>query len=373
MPPTTTKATLKTSTTPPNFNALMAKLVRAIHGNDALINTSHTEMENWTGNLQNPSTGAYNKLVMLERSSKYDAVKDRYTITFKVLVKTAFYTDVASNKKNLWRTVCELDADTPSQRIADQLAIATLYVRAQPALRAKADDWSSYKDYLDDFHKFSNDVQELFETYSSSDLSSIGTTHSEILQKAFGNAPRDSLWNITREIDKQLASRTKVKESPAMPTPDKSVSRTQQLLAAARRGAIIGAVGATSRKGIDTAINSLGPNTPDWLKSELTKKVIEGALPFFILQLLELDTQNRVPAAMKEKLVPLFEAAWESWAQDSGAKVVEEIYKLAGPLLNEYLGQAEQLAALADHQNVEDAEELVVDTRVKMRVEEKVL
>lgn len=312
-------------------------------------------VETYNASFLNPSTGHYNVVVKVEAR----AVKEkngkfgmRKFLTGKVNHLTS-----TDKQRSAWVTLCELPDGLTDKQYKDLVGVAAAYVAAQPTLKNHSAQRGSFATYLTEFDKFQSDVEEFLTQIDAAKLSSARTTHATILEEVFGAKSNTSLTQ--RILDLKSSSTVVSKENTAMPTPDTSAK--SWLIETGKKGLLTGAIGATNRKAVEQLLTAMGPDAPEWLRSPVAHKVIEGLIPMVILLMAELDTNNRIPKGVKDKVTPVAKAAWEDFTRDSGAKLTEELFKILGPLVMEYMNHAEALAALGMDSELETAE--VVTTK----------
>lgn len=122
----------------------------------------------------------------------------------------------------------------------------------------------------------------------------------------------------------------------------------KRLLQGLQKGAATGAIGAVNRKTADLIIDKLGAAAPEFLKTEIGHKLIEGAIPAFVLFILGLpQVGGRLPESARKQAEKIAEMAWDDFSRDSASKAIDALFEIAGPLLNEYV-QAGGMLGLAD-------------------------
>jgi hypothetical protein len=113
-----------------------------------------------------------------------------------------------------------------------------------------------------------------------------------------------------------------------------------------KEGATRGAIGQVNRKTSRLITDSFGDSAPAWLHTPLAQRALEGLSPAVILIILEFDTTNRIPVAIKDKVRYLAEKALESFADHAAGDIMDELFTTLGPVMNDWIAAAQGISEL---------------------------
>lgn len=116
---------------------------------------------------------------------------------------------------------------------------------------------------------------------------------------------------------------------------------TQKMMARAKEGMITGAIGQLNRRSIQLVTEQ--PACPDFLKTEIGQKVLEGAIPMGVLFMLQTPYGANIPPALRSKVEALANRAFDSFSQDSASKLLDVGIDTLGPMLQDWIEAAKTL------------------------------
>lgn len=114
---------------------------------------------------------------------------------------------------------------------------------------------------------------------------------------------------------------------------------TDTIKTAARRGA----VGALNRRTVRAITSSFGPNAPDWMHTQAAQRIMSILVPVLGQTLIDLDTGDRIPRKLKERINSLLNQALESEVDHVTGEVLDQVFEQAWPLIEGWIQEAQRL------------------------------
>lgn len=232
--------------------------------------------------------------------------------------------------------------------IRSTLEIAALHALAMPKIRENVGDLDSFREYNQSFDTFEKDVLTLLAIEPTLLQQALAANKQELpleninvrmLELGLG-LDGTSRWSVAGAI-KIVNDFIATKGATTM---DK-MSVKDRLLKGAKEGAARGLIGETNRQTVSLIIAQMGDKAPDWLKTEIGHKALEGLIAAGLVFALSTPQAGQLlPPKVVAGATAAAEMAWNDFSATSMTEVMKTALEVLLPVINQYAQAGEMLS-----------------------------